>query len=817
MKEAVGDLVRQENNKGSGFDAGLVLAVVAALLSAAMFVVVAFDVVGWLSMFFRGILGYTAYVLPVFVFFISMIWIFGRDSKKENIFSLLLFLLAFMLVNSAVYNQPEDLSWFESGVYLNSGGAVGEFVTVLLSLGLGSGFALGLAFLLSLLAVVASVTPGALGLLNSGYENRQERNIVTMLADYNDYGKKRVRDRALRETEISGNSIDIAEFEGIAAPAKDTVPMSKFKISGFMRGADSEKNFAGGARHFRDADADGVEKASGSKNARIEGAEDDYSKIKKAENLAMTRHANDGGKHSVNNSQNAQGEKSAENVRDGGDHRSGNELFEHSGKSALVAQGSGGHGDERAAGGPAPKQVQRRQKQRFNLPPAQLLDMPVKSRVDNSKFIEAVIAKLHGVFKSFGVDARVAAYEEGPTITMFEVELGNGVKIAKLQNLSDDIALSLAVPHVRIAPVDGKSNVGIEVPNGETRMVTMREVTDTAEFSGKKSPLSVALGLDISGKPVIGDLATMPHLLVAGSTGSGKSVCINSMILSILLGATPDEVRFIMIDPKQVELSNYNDVPYLLMPVVTDARLAASALNWAVQEMERRYNLMFEKKVRNHKGYNEKCDPSERLPLIVIIVDELADLMMVAAKQVEEYICRIAQKARAAGMHLVVATQRPSVDVITGLIKANIPSRIAFSVSSQVDSRTILDASGAENLLGKGDMLYHPAVFSRPKRVQGVFVSNKEIENVIAFIERQNFTAERVVLGNVQNAAADGTGDDEYLEEAIRFVREQRKASASMLQRKFSIGYNRAARLIDIMEDMGIIGAQHGSKPREVY
>lgn len=797
-KEAAGDLVQQENNNKKVFFAGTLIAAFAGICSAAVFAAVAFDLIDWFAEFMRGMLGYTAYVLPIFTFAISSVWIFCKNDKKEKTFSLSLFFLAFLLVNSAVYTNPEKLSWYDSGVYLNSGGAIGEFVTSVLSLGLGSGFALGLAFVLIILGIIAGSKPEFWRFLKLDYGSSRERNIVTMLADYNDYGKRRVRDKILGEDRQEAAIPDMSELSGIVRSEHAWVKQSAADIAVaapgvsevVARGATARMNFLTKNKNI-----------ATSEPAQAEASAEAWSEAK-TETRAEAKSA-------------PKSASSQPGFRIPG--------FGKNSKPSEKPQDKPATGVvpakppvKKADAAPAFKS---KQKQRFNLPPAQLLDMPVKSRVDNSRFIEGVIEKLHGVFKNFGIDARVVAYEEGPTITMFEVALGKGVKIAKLQNLSDDIALSLAVPHVRIAPVDGKSNVGIEVPNGETRMVTIREVTDTSEFSGKRSPLSVALGLDISGKPVVGDLTAMPHLLVAGSTGSGKSVCINSMILSILLNATPDEVRFIMIDPKQVELSNYNDVPHLLMPVVTDPRMAATALNWAVQEMERRYNLMFENKTRNHKDYNEKCAPSERLPLIVIIVDELADLMMVAAKQVEEYICRIAQKARAAGMHLVVATQRPSVDVITGLIKANIPSRIAFSVSSQVDSRTILDASGAEHLLGKGDMLYHPAVLSRPKRVQGVFVSNKEIENVIAFIERQNFAAERIELGSIQisQPGLEGATDDEYLEEAIRFVREQRKASASMLQRKFSIGYNRAARLIDIMEEMGVIGAQQGSKPREVY
>ena len=419
----------------------------------------------------------------------------------------------------------------------------------------------------------------------------------------------------------------------------------------------------------------------------------------------------------------------------------------------------------------------------------------------------------------FGVEASVNDYTVGPTITRYELQPKPGVKVSKIVNLTDDIALSLAAKSIRIeAPIPGKSAIGIEVPNEESQMVTLREVLESDEFKKFDSPLAMGLGKDIEGKPIIADIGKMPHLLIAGSTGSGKSVCVNTLINSILYKANPDEVKFLLIDPKVVELASYNGIPHLLIPVVTDPKKAANALNWAVVEMNRRYKLFAENGVKDITSYNDKSE--EKLPKIVIIIDELADLMMASANDVEDYICRLAQMARAAGMHLIVATQRPSVDVITGVIKANIPSRIAFAVSSQTDSRTILDMGGAEKLLGKGDMLFYPLGAAKPVRLQGAFISEAESERVIEHVKSQvkeEIKYEEYIVGTISKMSKEQASDeDDLLSDAIEFVVESGQASASMLQRKFKIGFNRAARLIDSMEERAIVGKSEGSKPRKV-
>lgn len=457
----------------------------------------------------------------------------------------------------------------------------------------------------------------------------------------------------------------------------------------------------------------------------------------------------------------------------------------------------------------------------YVMPPLSLLTDPVgvNETEDKTEFY-AMAQRLEETLSHFNVEAKVLSVKKGPAITMFEVQLSPGIKVSKIVGLSDDIALNLATSHVRIAPIPGKTAIGIEVPNKTKSMVVMKEVLESELFKTHQSKLAVGLGKDISGNPIIGDLASMPHLLIAGATGSGKSVCVNTIVCSILLNAKPDEVKFLMIDPKVVELSNYNGIPHLILPVVTDPKKAAIALNWAVNEMTRRYKLFAETGCRDMKGYNKKIEglEEEKLAQIVVIIDELADLMMVAPNQVEDAICRLAQMARAAGIHLIVATQRPSVDVITGLIKANIPSRIAFSVSSAIDSRTIIDMSGAEKLLGKGDMLYYPVGAAKPKRAQGAFMSDEEVETLVSFIKNQtdevNYNDE--ILEDTQKMGAPEESVDEFLEDAIEFVIQSEQASASLLQRRFRVGYNRAARLVDCMEERGIIGPARGSKPREV-
>ena len=473
------------------------------------------------------------------------------------------------------------------------------------------------------------------------------------------------------------------------------------------------------------------------------------------------------------------------------------------------------------------------EEEHYEYPPVELLSKGSKKVLKGgAKALTDVATKLQKTLYSFGVQAKVENVSVGPAITRYELKPAEGVRVSKIANLADDIALNLAAETIRIeAPIPGKQAVGIEVPNTEKETVHFRDIVESDEFQGAKSKLSVALGKDVAGNMAIADIAKMPHALIAGATGSGKSVCINTIIASIIYKAKPSEVKFVMVDPKVVELSVYNGIPHLLIPVVTDPKKAAGALAWAVQEMDNRYNVFAQKGVRDLKGYNALAEKEEgigKLPQIVIIIDELADLMMVAAKEVEDSICRLAQKARAAGMHLIIATQRPSVDVITGIIKANIPSRIAFAVSSQVDSRTILDQVGAEKLLGKGDMLFYPSGAPKPTRVQGAFVSDDEVEKIVSFIKSNGeATYSEDILESIENSNktdkeiagenADGEDDtDPFLMDAIDIVIETGQASTSFIQRRFKVGYARAGRIIDQMEERGIISGYQGSKPRQV-
>ena len=475
-------------------------------------------------------------------------------------------------------------------------------------------------------------------------------------------------------------------------------------------------------------------------------------------------------------------------------------------------------------------------KKEYVFPPLDLLSKPKSNpAVGRDQELRETAAKLQQTLHNFGVGVRVTNVSCGPSVTRYELTPDQGVKVSRIVNLSDDIKLNLAAADIRIeAPIPGKAAVGIEVPNKTNSPVPLRELLETKEFKEHPSSLAFAAGKDIAGKPVVADIARMPHLLIAGATGSGKSVCINTIIMSLLYKAKPEDVKLIMIDPKVVELSVYNGIPHLLIPVVTDPKKASGALNWAVAEMTGRYQKFAEYNVRDLKGYNKKVeaikdipdkDKPEKMPQIVIIVDELADLMMVAPGEVEDAICRLAQLARAAGIHLIIATQRPSVNVITGLIKANMPSRIAFSVSSGVDSRTIIDMVGAEKLLGKGDMLFYPQGYQKPARVQGAFVSDTEVSDVVEFLTQENGVSQGSadIESKISQAQSMGCGDssgeseiDEYFEKAGRFIIEKDKASIGMLQRLLKIGFNRAARIMDQLADAGVVGPEEGTKPRKI-
>lgn len=469
---------------------------------------------------------------------------------------------------------------------------------------------------------------------------------------------------------------------------------------------------------------------------------------------------------------------------------------------------------------PAPSPASPVASEKVNRPPISFLTPPAEKATDE-KWVQEKSDLLNETLKSFNIQAEVTGVTTGPSITRFEVTPAIGVKVSKIVSLTDDIKRSLAARTLRIeAPIPGTQVVGIELPNDQGRPVFISEIIAQPEFQRNRSPLASALGLDIAGNPVVLDLQKMPHGLIAGATGSGKSVCINSILVSLLYKAAPHELKLLLIDPKMVELTPYNGIPHLASPVITDVKAATAALKWAVEEMERRYQLFVHAGVRDMKSYNEKVKQSEfnepHLPYLVIVIDELADLMMMAPGEVEESICRIAQKARACGIHLIVATQRPSVDVITGLIKANIPTRIAFSVSSQIDSRTILDKVGAEKLLGKGDMLFLDNGSSEAVRLQGTFVTNEEIDEVVRFAREQQEPSFLFKQEDLLQKAAVQNAEDELFQEACELVVRQGGASTSMLQRNLKVGYNRASRLIEMMEEQGLISGQRAGRPREV-
>ena len=481
--------------------------------------------------------------------------------------------------------------------------------------------------------------------------------------------------------------------------------------------------------------------------------------------------------------------------------------------------------DETDTAGGTSKSYSSTPKKKYVLPSIELLNKGAETdNLSANTGLKVKAGKLEETLRNFNVDAKVLQVTQGPAVTRYEIQPNVGVKVNSIVRLADDIALNLEARSIRIeAPIPGKAAVGIEVENEKVQMITLRDIIASREFKNSKSKITFAVGKDISGTAIVADLKTMPHMLIAGATGSGKSVCINSIIISILFKATPDEVKFVLIDPKVVELGNYNGIPHLLIPVVTEPSKAAAALNWAVSEMTDRYKKFAEEGVRDLEAYNEvmkaQNEKEQVLPQIVIVIDELADLMMAAPSQVEESICRLAQMARAAGMHLIVATQRPSVDIITGVIKANVPSRIAFAVSSQFDSRTILDMGGAEKLVGKGDMLFNPIGIPKPIRVQGTFISDSEVHKVINFVKSQAGEADYAddVIHTIEKVNTDKDDDgDDLLAEAIALVVKSGQASASGLQRRFRIGYNRAARMIEMMEARGIIGPADGSRPRQV-
>lgn len=754
--------------------AAIIMLVVGIFLAIAMHTHLAGIIGEGINSFLKGVFGLGGFVLPYFLIIFSAM-MFAKVSKpfkgRTVIFLIIIFLMIDIL-NAGRFVADFDISAtsigevYHNGTLLRSGGVAGMYLGYLVAKGVGIPGLYLFSFAVIIIFLLLTVnTP-----ISRAYEKAKERKAAK---------KERTAKRAEMLQDVEAEEIDKIDESQV-----DFLEYLKAAPEDRKRDNISKKNKKHILDLLKNDDKYGLKDSRINKNDNKESDLKDYIPVAAVTAAAV---AVSGNSDNTVDKDKASKEASVETIEI--------EDFKTS-----------------ASG--------------YTLPPVELLKQGKTSSKKSSENLAENARLLEETLKSFNVEAKVVNVTKGSSVTRYEIQPAIGVKVSRIVSLSDDIALNLRARSIRIeAPIPGKAAVGIEVENETRETVTIREMIDSREFKREASKLAFAVGKDISGRPVVADLAKMPHLLIAGATGSGKSVCINTIIASILYRATPDEVRLIMVDPKMVELGNYNGIPHLLIPVVTDPNKAAAALNWAVAEMTNRYKKFAENNVRDLKSYNalmkREKKSEEIMPQIVIIIDELADLMMVASSQVEQAISRLTQLARAAGMHLIVATQRPSVDVVTGLIKANIPSRIAFMVSSQIDSRTIIDMAGAEKLVGNGDMLYKPQDIDKPLRIQGPYISDDEVMNLIRFVKSQvedeNYDseiAETIEKGDVSVASNDQ--EDELMDEAIMTVIDAGQASVSMLQRKFRIGYNRAARIIEDMQSLGVIGPPDGSRPRSV-
>lgn len=772
-----------------------------------------------ISLGLKGFFGHMAYVLPFYLIVFGIL-LFARQTSHFSIKTIvLLFVMLLMLctINSVRFIEPDKIEWsweivggfYTSGEKLLSGGFLGMVLGTVLVMWLGKSGCWIFTIVVTLICLLLLInTPVSRFFAKIG-ERMEERRLIKENAhlDYDTEDKQgvQVAVKSLTKSTQATNPAPLVssqhEIKIVSSsqpqgeyvpPSQTAAPLTPEKKNSILKYMNDDSLFG-----RQKSSTTGLEdKKQAAAGFGIEGEQISVS----SENHAMGLDASTSYKPQDN-----MGTQTP--VRENVEKLSNKEARE-----AMLTEEDLNQ----------PQAVKK-----YKKPPISLLERSAGGARTNNSLLAAKAQKLEETLRNFHVDARVVQVTQGPTVTRYEIQPAVGVKVNSIVRLADDIALNLEAKSIRIeAPIPGKAAVGIEVENDAVTMVRLREIIDSDEFKNSKSKITFAVGKDISGKAIVADLKSMPHLLIAGSTGSGKSVCINSIITSLLYKSNPDEVKLILVDPKVVELGNYNGIPHLLIPVVTDPSKAAAALNWAVAEMTDRYKKFAEEGVRDLESYNEYMRANEEhekvMPQVVIIIDELADLMMAAPSQIEESICRLAQMARAAGMHLIVATQRPSVDVITGVIKANIPSRIAFAVSSQVDSRTILDMQGAEKLVGKGDMLFNPMGMGKPIRVQGTFVTDSEVHKVIDFVKSQveNGTSsynEDILTKIERTNVQDGMDDsDDLLPEAIDLVVRSGQASVSMLQRRFRIGYNRAARIVDMMEARGIIGPQDGSRPRQV-
>lgn len=818
------------------------------LIAVGIFFIIAFQTsaagaIGMsLSHFFKGLFGFAAYILPYY-FIIYGILLFMRKTIHVGVKSAVLLLIIFLmisLINSGRFIDESIINqnfwnmavYYNNGMALDDGGVFGMMVgkTIVMLTGLPGLYIFAVVVVIICLLLLMN-TP-----VSRFFEKAKEKK-----ARHDESKQERAAARRKEKPQVSYPEVHEPEYEGAgfaaAGPAagyaadnmqgyiptpdahSGRVSARQKKILGYMQDDDLASGRNGEEQELDFSLGENKEKKRRRKKAAEEAGTD--MPVQDRSTSVHTAHGSE-------------------------------DAFDTDIAAESTAAETEGFGSPIIVGGFSPKKMEEKlskaeaaksmlkeddfnvtpTSESYRFPPIDLLNKAKRSKgnaAEEENILRAKAMKLEDTLHSFNIDAQVTNVTQGPTVTRYEVHPNSGVKVKGIKNLADDIALNMEAKSIRIeAPIPGKPAVGIEIENDRINMVTAREIIDSAAFKKSESKITFAVGKDIAGKAIVADLKTMPHMLIAGSTGSGKSVCINTIIASFLYKARPDEVKLVLVDPKVVELANYNGIPHLLIPVVTEPSKAAAALNWAVAEMDDRYKKFAAEGVRELNGYNKamkaKGDDESVMPQIVIIIDELADLMMAAPSQVEESICRLAQKARAAGMHLIVATQRPSVDVITGVIKANIPSRIAFAVSSQVDSRTILDMSGAEKLVGKGDMLFNPLGSGKPIRVQGAFISDDEVNSIIDFVKTQNEETRYSdnVLDSIERAnvpdAEKGNRDleDELLPDAIELVVQAQQASVSMLQRRFRIGYNRAARIIDMMEDRQIIGPSDGSRPRQV-
>lgn len=815
-----------------------------------------------LSDVFKGIFGFTAYIMPYY-FIIGGILIFCRKMIHVGVKSVVLTVVIYLMmamVNAARFIDPKHLDfsyhaasvYYRNGMSLDDGGVFGMFCGsfIVKFIGIAGLYILSAVVIFACLLLVLD-TPVSRMFENAKIKKqRMEVRRAERIAE-----KERLNEAKRQQMEV-----EMMLAEDRAARKAEERERSFFGRS--SRRKQSDDGLTDRQRKLMNLmeSEDGVGSANGVSSELFAGEDEGYHhkeiNVQDPYELGEDSFWNTGDESDlvIDESKSRRNRRKKSPVIVGGaaddDTGSGSLSDSMPSETAAAAAAAGLTATAASAGNDAKEVTPMLSKKEaresmlkeeemnqtkiinYEFPPVSLLKVN-KNRGrngDSEAELRQKAQKLEDVLHSFNIDADVTNVTQGPTVTRYEVHPNSGVKVKGIKSLADDIALNMEAKSIRIeAPIPGKPAVGIEIENNKINMVTVREIIDSDVFRNAKSKITFAVGKDISGNEIVADLKSMPHLLIAGSTGSGKSVCINSIITSLLYKARPDEVKLVLVDPKVVELANYNGIPHLLIPVVTDPAKAAAALNWAVAEMDERYRKFAEEGTRELSSFNEHMRfegrEDEVMPQVVIIIDELADLMMVAPSQVEDSICRLAQKARAAGMHLIVATQRPSVDVITGVIKANIPSRIAFAVSSQVDSRTILDMAGAEKLVGKGDMLFNPLGSGKPLRVQGTFISDQEVNDVISFVKAQTEEepeySEKVIdrierANSVVSSVEDKAPDDELLSDAIELVVQAQQASVSMLQRRFRIGYNRAARIVDMMEERQIVGPQDGSRPRQV-